>query len=224
MPRITRGRLPRDPSGNVSMWFLRGSFISNADPNESTSLRAIDTEGIACCPMALKPGTAPFTFSGNGQLIAEGMQGSAFEAWVMTAPGPPFRGSYGLNERLFKSGLDPARRRRRPLLYTDTFSIRGRGNIPLLLDSAAISALPDNRSKPPKFPEGKGLGMAPFCINRHHEHTNGLFLDWSVRKIGLKELWTLKWDRTFDTAGAWTRAGGVSPEDWPAWMRGFKDY
>ncbi len=52
-----------------------------------------------------------------------------------------------------------------------------------------------------------------------------LFRDWSVRKVGLKELWTLKWDdRRFDTNGPWTMAGGVQPEDWPAWMRGFKDY
>ena len=51
-----------------------------------------------------------------------------------------------------------------------------------------------------------------------------LFMDWSVRKVGLKELWTLKWNRNFDTAGPWTKAGGVKPEDWPEWMRRFKDY
>jgi hypothetical protein len=63
-----------------------------------------------------------------------------------------------------------------------------------------------------------------FCINRHDAHINGLFMDWSVRKIGLKELWTLKWHRLFDTAGPWTVAGGVQAEDWPEWMRSFKDY
>jgi hypothetical protein len=49
-------------------------------------------------------------------------------------------------------------------------------------------------------------------------------MDFSVRKVGLKELWTLKWNRTFDTAGRWTKAGGVRAEDWPEWMRGFRDY
>jgi len=218
-----QGRLPRDPSGNVSMWFLRGSFISNVDPNESTSLRVVDTEGIACCPMAVKPGRVPFTYVANGQLYAEGMQGSAFEAWVMTFPDPPFRGSYGLNEWLFKRRFVPGRHRL-PLPYLDIFSIRGKANIPLLLDSAFLSALPDNRFEPPRFPEGKGPGMAPFCINRHNGHVNGLFLDWSVRKVGLKELWTLKWHSDWDTAGPWTKAGGVQPEDWPEWMRKFKDY
>lgn len=218
-----QGRLPRDAGGNSAMWFLRGSFTSAVDPNESTSWRAVDTEGIACCPMAVRPGPVPFAYTGNGQLYAEGTQGSAFEAWVMTAPGPPFRGSYGLNEWLFKRPFASGSRHW-PLPYTDTFSLTGRPNIPLLVDSAMLSALPDNRFKPPKFPDGKGFGMAPFCINRHHDNVNALFLDWSVRRVGLKELWTLKWDRTFDTAGPWTKAGGVTPEDWPRWMRKFKDY
>ncbi len=46
-------------------------------------------------------------------------------------------------------------------------------------------------------------------------------LDFSVRKIGLKELWTLKWSQTYDTASPWTIAGGAQPEDLPQWMRGF---
>jgi len=62
------------------------------------------------------------------------------------------------------------------------------------------------------------------CINRHDGEVNCLFLDWSVRRVGLKELWMLKWHKHWDTAGPWTKAGGVQPEDWPAWMRKFKDY
>ena len=62
------------------------------------------------------------------------------------------------------------------------------------------------------------------CINRHDGGVNCVFLDGSVRKVGLKELWTLKWHGRFDTAGPWTKRGGVRPEDWPQWMRRFKDY
>jgi len=46
----------------------------------------------------------------------------------------------------------------------------------------------------------------------------------STDKIGLKELWWFKRHRTFDTANVWTIAGGAMPEDWPDWMRNFKDY
>jgi prepilin-type processing-associated H-X9-DG protein len=66
--------------------------------------------------------------------------------------------------------------------------------------------------------------MSDFCINRHRGGNNGLFCDASVRKVGLKELWTLKWHKQFNTAGPWTKAGGVTPGDWPRWMRRFKDY
>ena len=52
---------------------------------------------------------------------------------------------------------------------------------------------------------------------------NSVFLDGSVAKVPLRALWKLKWHRTFDTAGPWTKAGGVQPEDWPQWMRKFKD-
>ncbi len=49
-------------------------------------------------------------------------------------------------------------------------------------------------------------------------------MDFSVRKVGLKELWTLKWRREYNTCNEWTLCGGVEPNDWPEWMRGFKDY
>ena len=63
-----------------------------------------------------------------------------------------------------------------------------------------------------------------YVINKHNGGVNCLFLDWSVRKVGLKELWKLKWNNEFDTNGPWTQAGGVQPEDWPERMSGFKDY
>jgi hypothetical protein len=57
--------------------------------------------------------------------------------------------------------------------------------------------------------------MNRFCINRHQQAINGLFLDYSVREIGLKELWRLKWHKTFNTNVTVT---------WPQWMQNFKDY
>jgi len=66
--------------------------------------------------------------------------------------------------------------------------------------------------------------MKHFCIDRHNGFINHLFLDWSVRPVGLKELWTFKWHREFDVRGPWTKAGGIQTADWPEWMRKFKDY
>jgi prepilin-type processing-associated H-X9-DG protein len=79
---------------------------------------------------------------------------------------------------------------------------------------------------PPSFENGTGGSgmMQRYCIDRHNGQVNAVFVDFSVHRIGLKELWTLKWHKEFDTAGLWTRAGGALPEDWPEWMRQFKDY
>lgn len=71
---------------------------------------------------------------------------------------------------------------------------------------------------------GDNNGMTRYCINRHQGGTNAVFLDWSVRKIGCKELWTLKRHRKSNTAGIYTSAGGMAQDEWPHWMRSLKDY
>ena len=83
------------------------------------------------------------------------------------------------------------------------------------------------------FPDGAPLKDLDYPVlarmeiaggNIRNIAVNAAFLDWSIRRVGLKELWTLKWHRNFKTNGVWTKQGGVLPEDWPQWMRGFKDY
>jgi len=61
-------------------------------------------------------------------------------------------------------------------------------------------------------------------MNRHQGSVNAILMDWSARRVGLKELWTLKWHPEFNTRGRWTTAGGVQPGDWPGWMRPFRAY
>jgi len=226
-----QGRVPCACGGESTMWLLRGEFVSRDDPSEhGVSLHHSDTRGIACCPMATKPrGNEPFDYAGwfgsrMGPHIL-GMQGSTFTAWEITSPPPSFLCSYGYNGWLFQGfqtleGIDT-----RPFLASgmpdlNIFSLR--------LNSAAIPVLLDcDRPFDSRFRRGTVSPPAMergVCINRHDGFINGLFLDWSVRKVGLKELWTLKWHREYDTRGPWTKAGGVRPEDWPPWMRKFKDY
>ncbi len=52
-------------------------------------------------------------------------------------------------------------------------------------------------------------------------------MDGTVRTVGLKELWTLKWHTEYNKAGNWTVAGGAMRDSWLpnyAWMADFKDY
>lgn len=120
----------------------------------------------------------------------------------------------------------------------DSFFEKGASNIPVFFDSATIGVCPYNACPPREsehiafekqffsniLPRVLVSDMAPACINRHNGGINMLFMDWSVRKAGLKELWTLKWHRQYDTSGPWTKAGGVKYEAWPQWMRKLKDY
>ena len=103
------------------------------------------------------------------------------------------------------------------------YSLKRKSDIPVLLDCALPYSILYSADQPPPPTQADVEDMG-CCINRHNEHVNSLFLDWSVRKVGLKELWKLKWHDGFNTNGPWTKAGGVQPEQWPEWMREFKDY
>ena len=162
-----------------------------------------------------------------------GTPGPTYPAWVIWAPGPRFVGSYGTNRFLFQPGFQSTvplgpfsgGERQILLLGVDIFSLGSKANIPVVLDSAAPSGGPLSASDAPPSNLSLGnLGPWPFCVTRHDDFVNGLFLDWSVRKIGLKELWKLKWSQDFNTNGPWTQAGAVKPDKWPQWMRNMKNY
>ena len=107
-------------------------------------------------------------------------------------------------------------------------AIRGKNDIPVFADATWHDAWPSDYDTPPRLPCYSSVGtadeMTHFCIDRHNGGINSLFMDWSARKIGLKQFWTLTWHREFNTAGSWTQAGGARPTDWPQWMKNFKDY
>jgi prepilin-type N-terminal cleavage/methylation domain-containing protein/prepilin-type processing-associated H-X9-DG protein len=144
-----------------------------------------------------------------------GHSGSAFEAWHYEDVNDTttYKGSYGMSAGLFW------RYNFRTYFAAKVYSLKGQSNIPVMLDSATPWSYVSERQGPnrPSF-------FQNCCINRHDGGVNCLFLDWSVRKVGLKELWKLKWHEGFNTNGPWTTAGGIKPEDWPEWMREFKDY
>ncbi len=103
--------------------------------------------------------------------------------------------------------------------------------IPIFGDGTWYDAWPRHIDQPAETMDAFGIGdrgtsgeMNHFCIDRHDGFVNLLFMDWSARDVGLKELWTLKWNRAFITSGPWTRAGGARAEDWPVWLRNYKEY
>jgi len=185
-----------------------------------------DINDVSFCPLATKP-----AITEDGKYT---WWGDTFHAWnsqtsEFSTDKPTYSGSYGVNMWISNTiGED----------FWRTYSIRNANSVPLLLDSSYIGAMPHNVMNkcaitPPESDDLPGdlipsgifpYDVRPFCINRHEGVVNGVFLDWSIRKIGLKELWAIKWHPNYDTANRWTKAGGVQPDKWPKWMRGLKDY
>jgi len=102
-----------------------------------------------------------------------------------------------------------------------TVHVQGADNIPLFLDCCWDDAWPKQTDEPPGYDgdviESPNVDeMKRFCINRHDGFVNGAFVDFSVRRIGLKGLWKLKWHRGY-------KVNHPLPV-WPEWMRRFKDY
>lgn len=190
-----------------------------------------ERKDLLLCPAASKP-----------KLIKEvgHVRGDMFSAWSWAHPYDNnkgvhlspyvYVGSYGLNEDVRYRPLPPGT----PTGHggppgTDSRGI-GKDRTPVYLDCAVSEAAGYSPLLGPPPYEGCLLspnGVSPLwgsCMDRHGGGVNCLFLDWSVRKVGLKELWTLKWGNFSDMANPWTTRGGVKPEDWPQWMRRFKDY
>jgi prepilin-type processing-associated H-X9-DG protein len=176
---------------------------------------------IWLCPMATTPS-------------ADGQTGAAFRAWrgVRGAERLPgggwgevereFLGSYGVNGWV---GISRRPDPNRPSAGRwATPYVNGAANVPLVFDCRG-SINYGTLDGPPPYPDvdPSVYYSSNVCIDRHTGGINMTFMDWSVRKVGLKQLWGLKWHKEYNTTGPWTPAGGVRAEDWPEWMRRFEN-
>ncbi len=185
-----------------------------------------DNEKILLCPMATKllsrHGLGPYAswdrdidVPGGGSMLV--VSSYTINSWT----------NYMTKDRGSSAGT-----RKKEWFWKNTQGVTSANYIPVFGDGTWNDAWPWPGDNPPAFDgEFGGAGspgssdeMKHFCIGRHGAFIQMLFMDWSARKVGLKELWTLKWHKEFETAGPWTKAGGCTPDKWPEWMRGFRDY
>ena len=149
---------------------------------------------INFCPVAIRnrmekaAGTA-------GSATWSNIAGGTFYAWGQDSGDSFSGGSYGENGWATNPPDEYASAADKPLFWR-TPHVSGANNIPLLADSMWLDGWSRDADGPPQFFDDMTSSMTRHCINRHQGGTNAVFLDWSVRKIGCKELWTLKWHRS----------------------------
>ena len=178
---------------------------------------------MRCCPTVTKiaadypPGAASTLSAGGGTFTAWGKIGvTPNENW-----GPVGTwGSYGINHWVYVAGQDPLYGQAAKN-YWGTVNVKSGASIPLFLDCWFFCGGPENDDTPPIY-DGERFAphtnsMNRFCINRHQEGTNGIFLDYSARKVWLKELWRLRWARNFGTTAFLPNWETEAP-----WMANFK--
>jgi len=185
---------------------------------------------LRLCPMATKPGSetgqGPWggirpdaTFFAWGVFPEIDQCGQASSAWECAIACD--YGSYGNNSYI----CDPPPKAKviqgHPTTNNwRTTDIRDAAYVPVIGDEQWIDCWPHHADEPPEYSgqywqTDHAWSMLRICINRHDGYVNWCFADWSVRKVGLKQLWKLKWHRTFDF--------DQGPTDWPDWMKAFRE-
>lgn len=172
----------------------------------------LDSNGALNGKASIYTAWGVFDKSDDSRICNDGIAGSyGINGWVL---GVPATGS-GLSEGRTRSD------------HWRTPQVKEAAYIPLMTEALRFDLWPQPNQAPATNPEDTWKSdnhMARTCMNRHIGHVNVSMCDFSVRRVGLKELYTLKWHRTFNTEGPWTKAGGCDPSNWPDWIRPFKDY
>jgi len=188
------------------------------DRMKNNALRT-DANDIYLCPSAKKKGRSVPSLAPE-YMNLQAWDGSKSRAWAYKFMGQLFISSYSVNDM------------REYLPKRKTGSEERRSEVPILFDCTfRLTGLQECDDPPPQYddmpraiPTYKDTRACGICIDRHNGGINILFMDSSVRKVDLKELWILQWNEQYNKTGPWTKAGGVQPHDWPHWMRKFKDH
>jgi len=163
---------------------------------------------ICLCPKAKK-------------LMSEGNLPGTFSAWGIYGEGSvavPYwgekgdYGSYGINAWVHDPPEDPSWTIPPEILrkyWRATTNAAQQSRVPVFADSIWDGTTPHHNDDVPTYPgealkssiwgEGVTGGMWNFCIPRHGPNIHIAFMDNSVRKVPLPELWQLKWHREYRT-------------------------
>lgn len=99
---------------------------------------------------------------------------------------------------------------------------------PLLLDGNWKDCEAYHSDAPPNYGdywwEANQNEMKRVCVNRHNAGVNGIFLDLSARKIGLKELWEIWWHKDWNPNNDPPPDFCTPTPTYNGWMCNMKDF
>ncbi|MBN1795371.1 MAG: type II secretion system protein [Sedimentisphaerales bacterium] len=229
-------------SSNLRQWYIiaemytmnnEGFFWEGWDgvsyPDSNWWMNALrkyyaDIDEIRCCPSATKVAWELDGSPGTGRL--------PFRAWGYDPGffGTEDYGSYAVNGWLEHSQRNSESAAQKLKYWRKIDKVKNAGNVPFMLDAQWIDAWPEPSHVPPQTqdePANLGSGgshMVRVCQNRHDRYENCVFMDGHARKIGLKELWTLKWYDDFDIGGPYGKGAPITAWNTAEWMIPFKAY
>ncbi len=142
----------------------------------------------------------PGFFGGTVPVWAKkGIYGSyGINGWAHNPPDIGVTGTYNIT--------DPVVRRR---FWRTMLNVKHSADVPLMADAMWDGTEPTYDDAPPPALCVQNSNMSVFCMPRHNSRLNMLFMDKSVRKVGLRQLWSLNWHTEWKTMD----------QDWPQWMK-----
>ena len=176
---------------------------------------------IRCCPEAVKP-------------ESEGGK-HPYAAWGKFGPNDYYNfkegdyGSYGENG-FMQNPLDASGEYAGPGRYWKTPYVKEASNAPGFLGCVWMGGFVNTFTT--GHPEGRvfvqeyeveywSSMLGRYMVNRHNGYVGSSFLDGSARKVGLKELFRVKWNRLYDKNRWYEWQEDIG---WPEWIKNFKDY
>jgi len=202
------------PLEDLWVWTLESYYGSHSEADVNTK-KASNAGKMRMCPETNK------FHSEMGDPENESDSQSAWGVWELNSTPPrAFYGSYGMNWYAAYQKLDSTGNVISSPLFWERTGQKGSFNIPIMADATYCHALPKHDNS---VPDRSGewyfngnwddAGMKRVCVDRHNQAVNVMFMDWSVRKVKLKDLWTLKWNPQFDTGYVHS-----NPPDWK-WVK-----
>jgi hypothetical protein len=160
------------------------------------------------CPSAVKNGSGAIVPEGgeNPYMSWDDMDDDEFNYYV--------KFSYSINLYTGNDGGE----------FWGTPDAKGASYAPIMMDGQWKDSEVYDWDEPPPYEWSNWMPdnheMRRFCVRRHGRyHVNGVFMDYSVKRYTIKELWMLKWHKNWPAGTDHL----PPPGGWPAWMADVPD-